>query len=222
MERIQKYNIGSLVPVLIWLMCCIAMTSCTSWDISDGTSNETQDSVNNGDGNLSDNEIYNLINENVSVQGKYSNYVWHFHIESTLHDVFPDSSVKFGIEHGDVKGTTYVSVEDEAYSYTFKMNNGTKIMDFENPCWFYYVFGYGSLQADSKDIWTESELYYESYQSLCRKGIGNLTTSELELYNSICKHFSSVEKVTDVNYCPSVCVYISKYNKYYTIKEFHR
>lgn len=222
MERIKKYYIVSLVPVLILSFCCIAMTGCTSWNMSDGAADETQDNVNHGDGNLSDNEIYNLINENVSVQGKYSNYAWHFHIESALHEIMPDCRIQFGIDHGDLNGTSHVSLEEQAFSYSSYLDDNTKIMEFENPIWFYYVFGEGSLQTDSKDIWAVSELYYESYKNLCNKGINNLTGSEIDLYNEICKHFTSIEKETDIDYKPSVCVFISKYRKFYTIKEFHR
>ena len=132
----------------------------------------TDKSNTQGAGNeMSDTQIRKLIEECVSVNAKYENYMWCFTVESTLHHKLPNRKIKFGIGHGDINGTEQVSIENDAYGYISQDEGKKKNISFINPFWFYYVFG---VSPSDKENWNLSQMYHASIKALKEKGYGNL------------------------------------------------
>lgn len=162
-----------------------------------------------------------LIKECVKVESAYSNYTWHFKIESTLH-LNVSETVKFGIGHGEINGVTNISVENDAYSYSSYMINGKKIMEFSNPIFFYWAFGLGSSDADSSTIFSEGLGNLYVLAALERKiaDSGLLYGEEKLLYKETKDWLDQMEYVTNKNYHPSVWAYIG--NKFYKVADYSR
>lgn len=183
----------------------------SSWIDNESSSNEKEETPTV--------DIPKLIKEHVTVSATYSEYVWHFHIESTLHDVLPGKKIQFGIGHGDVNGTTSVSVEDQAYKYSSSMKNDVKIMDFENPFWFYYIFGQEETK-ETKKAWTDCEIYYAAYLKLKNKNSKDLTEDEKKLMSDLPSYFREYEKAADNYYKPTIQVLIDSH--FYKIATYKR
>lgn len=204
-----KFNI--LVLLVSALMLSFA-TACGDDEPDNPWNNEEEEEQETpaGPSENKDN-IQKLIKEHVTVNASYGEYKWRFHIESTLQEVLPDSKIQFGIGHGNVYGDMSVSVENQAYSYSSHMNGDTKIMDFVNPFWFYYMFG---IPDPDKDAWTDAEMYYRSYMTL--KNQGSLDKYEQANLKEFKRLLDKLEAPTRKNYTPSVEVLIDN-KKFYTV-----
>lgn len=183
----------------------------SSWNDNESSSNDKEETPSV--------DIPKLIKEHVTVSATYTDYVWHFHIESTLHDALPGKKIQFGIGHGDVNGTTSVSVESQAYKYSSSMKNGVKIMDFENPFWFYYIFGQEESK-ENKDAWAECEIYYAAYLKLKNTNPKDLTEDEKNLMSDLPGYFRKYEKDADNYYKPTIQVLIDSH--FYKIATYKR
>ncbi len=182
--------------------------------IQDTTIPSNNNGLESSSSEYADAQIASLIRENVTISRSYSNYAWSFHIESTLHNELPNKTIRFGIGHGDINGTTTVSVENQAYQYTSSNRNGIFTADFVNPFYFYYIFGKGKNLSGASKV-AEFDLYYRSYAALIEKGVNNLHSDERDLYNEIVKIFKEYEPEFKNDYSPSIKVYIE--NKYYKV-----
>ncbi|MBD5289854.1 MAG: hypothetical protein HDS26_04120 [Bacteroides sp.] len=187
------------------------------------TSNDTNPS--NGSSAEEDNStsMQNLVQQHVKVSASYSNYTWHFHIESTLHQALPNETITYGIGHGDVHGITSVSIEAEAYSYSSSMSNGKKIMDFTNPVFFYWAFGLGSLESNSTSTFCTALMYMASLNALDNKISSAelpLTNDEWALYRKLQDWLNTHEKKANKNYHPTIHAIIG--NKFYIVATYSR
>ena len=168
-----------------------------------------------------ENNIKKVISENVVVTGEYSNYVWHFKITSTLHNVIKNQEIEFGIGHGDVNGITTVSVGDQANikplcSKYVCRNSGNKfIAEFDIPFWLYYLFG---MEYPREDICNECAMYYVAYKNLLDTDPNGWTNDDKELCKDLMKYLDKYEKEAVRYYEPSVWVSVGSKN--YMIKEF--
>lgn len=213
--------INFCVAVIIGMSISVSMVSCGDDDPDEPqpVMPSTGDGSSGGDqsGVFTDSQIKALISQHVSVTARYSDYLWSFEIKSTLHKVMSDKRIQFGIGHGDVNGTTMVSVEDGAYGYTASTSGNTFIAKFENPFWFYYMFGTDSGRSDA----AMCEMYYASYKAVCNKELSNLTAEERDLYNDMAKYFDDYERQANLFYTPSVEVFIDG-KKFYTVATYKR
>ncbi len=213
MKTLYKY----LSLVLTALIVGAFVAGCGDDEESlSGIDNSTNDGGNNSEV-YTDAQIKSLIKEHVSVEGTYRDYVWSFHIESTLHDKIADKTIRFGIGHGDVNGSTSISLENQVYKYTSSNKDGVCLMDFINPYWYYYMFGRGSSLSGADEV-GGFDMYYRSYVALLNKGASNWSSDERDLYNGIIQMFEEYELVAKIDYTPSVQVCID--NKYYLVKQF--
>lgn len=210
----------NLLPILILILSPILIGyGCTSEPdepYTDNSCEDTDKSNTQGDvNNISDTQIRKIIEECVSVNAKYEDYMWYFTIESTLHNKLPNKKIKFGIGHGDINGSEEVSVEEQAFEYSCQINGEKKTVLFTNPFWFYYVFG---VRPSDKENWTRSEMYHASYKFLKEKGYTNLNKDEKELYNNLREKLNELERPAILYYKPSVEVLID--SKFYLIKRY--
>ena len=181
--------------------------------VTDGDGNEiVNDSDNGNDDNtstttgtvidgLTKTEIERIVKQNVTVKASYSDYMWHFLVESTLAKEFPNHNIAYGIGHGDVNGNTSVSVGNQAYSYSSYKSGDKLIIEFYNPFWFYYIYG---ITPTDKETWSLSEMYYNSYVALKDMGLSNLTKDEKDLYNNLVIYLNKYESTTKYSYTPSI------------------
>lgn len=206
---------------IIGMAVSVSMVSCGNDDPDEPqpVMPSTGDESSGGDqsGVLTDSQIKAMISQYVTVTARYSDYLWIFEIKSTLHKVMPDKRIQFGIGHGDVNGTTKVSVEYDAYGYTASTSGNTFIAKFENPFWFYYMFGTDSGGSDA----AMCEMYYASYKAVCNKGLSNLTAEERDLYNDLVEYLDDYERQANLFYTPSVQVCIDG-KKFYTVAAYKR
>lgn len=207
---------------LFCIACSIAVTACGEDEPSNPNEEdpwETEQPSTSEPSGPSDSKIRALINEHVSVSASYSEWTWHFHIESSLHKALPDADVQFGIGHGNVYGTTSISVEDEAYAFSSYTRGDTRIMDFDNPFWFYWVFGQETTEQ-TKQIWVECSMYYASYFFLKDKGESQWTDDEKNTWQRLKSMLRPYEQEADYYYQPSVGVLID--SKFYSIATYKR
>ncbi|MBQ9093181.1 MAG: hypothetical protein IJY03_04210 [Prevotella sp.] len=168
-----------------------------------------------------DNKIKKMISENITVSGTYSDYVWHFEITSTLHNVIKDKNIEFGVGHGDVNGNTPVTLgnqantdDDPAAKYTYRKSGDKVIAAFDIPFWYYYIWG---IPVSDDDAFTKAAMFYTAYKNMKAAGSNSWTKEERQLYNDLVKYLNEYERGA-VRYHPSVQVRIG--NKYYMVKEF--
>lgn len=182
---------------------------------ADNEEQETPDTP-SGDDICSEAEINRLLKQHVKVSASYGDYVWKFHIESTLHTALPDEDVQFGIGHG-IKddGTETIYVEDDVYSYKWHMSGNKKFMDIVNPYWDYYI--YTVLNPDYK-LWSLCDLFYKSYVLL--KDRPSLTDEEKDLMKATTHDLNKYEIETRYSYHPAVYVKINY--RFYKIAAFSR
>lgn len=160
-------------------------------------------------------DITKLIDECVKVDVRYSDYMWYFNIESTLHHKLPNKKIEFGIGHGVLDGDEKISLEDDAYGFTSQNNGTKKIYKFTNPFWFYYIFGMEPCDTES---WTRCEINYASYIFLKDIGYSNMTNTEKESYNNLKESLNKYETSMKMNYRPSVQVLIG--SKFYLVGRY--
>lgn len=194
--------------MLLFVFASFLLTSCGG-DEPDNPGGEDIPGSSTGPGGsqpgTSDPDFTLLISQNVSVKATYSNFLWNFEIQSTLHNVLPGRKIQFGIGHGDVNGTTSISVENKAYFYSSRTSGDTFICNFKNPFWFYYVAG---METTDHDAWGKCEMYYTAYVNLTNQGLGTLNNSEKVLYNQLVQYLKEYEDGAKGCYKPSVYVYI--------------
>jgi len=210
-----------LLSILLSLATVASLYSCGDKEDEPSLPNVNPDTENPSTGNPSTPsntpDIKQIIQQNVTVKATYSDYMWTFQIESTLHNALPNDNIAFGIGHGDVNGTTVVSIENQAYKYTSRYNGNKKIMEFKNPFWFYYVFGMEQSEY-SKNCWTECEMYYASYNAL--RNETQLSQDQKNLLQSLKRYLNEYESDANLFYKPSIQVLIN--NKYYTVATYKR
>lgn len=178
-----------------------------------GDEQKSEDPSNDSD----DTKIKQLIAQNVTVDAYYSEYMWNFNITSTIHNALPGKKIQFGIGHGDIDGLIeYISLEDDAFYYSYNTSGNVAHITFKNPFWYYYVFS----NPSNTELATECGFYYETYRRLTEKGLSNLTNGEYEQYNWLKKFFNEHEAPTKYSYKPSVQILID--NKFYTVGRYSR
>ena len=160
-------------------------------------------------------EIQKLIKQHVSIRASYKEYAWYFHIESTLHKNLPDRKIQFGIGHGEIGYEESVSIENQAYEYSWTMNGNTKVMDFVNPFWFYFMWGL----PETDDRWSSADWYYKSYMAL--KGKTDMFDDEKELFREIVEDLDEWEKEANRYYRPSIYVLIDE-KYFYKVATYQR
>lgn len=153
------------------------------------------------DNSKDDSKIKSLIDQCVSVNAQYVDYMWYFTIESTLHHELPGRKIEYGIGHGDINGKESVSVGDQAYKYSSIDNGRKKIINFTIPFWFYYIFG---IEPYDEKAWTRCEMYYASYIFLKDKGLNSLSKDEQDLYRSLQQELNDYENEARLFYKPAV------------------
>lgn len=168
-----------------------------------------------------DNKMKKLISENVTVSGTHSDYVWHFKITSTLHNVFKDQKIEFGIGHGDVNGNTSVTegnqantYDDDASKYTYRKSGDKVFVEFDIPFWYYYIWG---SPVSDDDAFTKSIMFYKAYKTMKATDSNSWSKEERELYNNLVEYLNEYEEGA-VRYRPSV--YVSIGDRSYMVKEF--
>lgn len=171
---------------------------------------QNDDKPNSG---LPEEDIMSIIKENVSVSATYQNYIWYINIESTLGAALPDRTIRFGIGHGDVNGTTQVSVTNNAYSYYERTIGDTTLINFKNPFWFYFMFGMSPSDNEASAL---CEMYYASYLALVSKGSSNWSSDETNLYSELTQYLNKYEREANSRYKPSVQVQVDG-KRFYTI-----
>ncbi len=206
MKYSWKYN-GVIIAICL-VFTAFAVVSCGRDEPDNSRENEEWNENGNTPSSSDDTEqlkaeIRRSIPNHVKVEASYGEYQWKFHIESTLHKAFPSLQLKFGIGHGDVDGNESVSIEKDAYGFKDAMKGGTRIMDFVNPFWFYYVWG---IPETDNDIWAKAEMYYASYLAL--KAKPTLTEEEQDLMRKLKKYLGEYEEPTSYSYTPSVYVLV--------------
>lgn len=163
----------------------------------------------------------NTIKKHVTVTSSYGGYMWKFHIESTLHEVFDEDDFVFGLGHGDVNGSENVSLSTYNQipytEYRTHMENGLRIVDVVSPFWAYYAFGVPETDQ-SLDAWVECEIYYATYLALLAKP--SLSDAEQELLRNLPGYFREYEIDADRYYNPSV--YVEYKDKLYKVAAFRR
>ncbi len=142
--------------------------------------------------------IIELIKNNVSIDAYYSSYIFKFDIESTLHEYMSGSKIQFGIGHGEINEKTLVTIESNAYSYSSQLENGIKKMKFENPFWYYYLYGEGSKLNNASQLYEECKLLYDN----------TLNFSSVDDYENSINQLKVYEKNVIYNYPVSVWVKI--------------
>lgn len=202
-----------LIPIDIFNLFILTKDNSV---ITDGEGNEiTEESGGYSENNtstsgaiidgLTRSDIETIIKSKVSVTATYSDYLWHFHVESTLANTFPNHTIKYGIGHGNVNGNTNVSIGAQAYKYSSYNSGDKQIIDFYNPFWFYYIFGASTVD---KDTYSLCEIYYSSYIALKNKGYSSLTSDEKSLYSDLVSALNKYESATKYAYTPSVQILI--------------
>lgn len=161
-------------------------------------------------------DIRKLITQNVSVTASYRNYTWYVEIRSDLHSVLPGSDIRFGIGHGDVNGTTRVSVGKDAYKYSASLSGNTYIYQFENPFWFYYLFGAG---ANGSNAGYEDEWAYKAYRELTARPQQSLTSEERSLLSELTSILDKAERTARYDYSPTVQVAVD--GTFHTVTTLH-
>lgn len=158
-------------------------------------------------------QLQKLVSDNVDVTASYSDYIWKFKITSTLHNELPNSDIKFGIGHGYLAGgTESVSVENQAYSYSCQESGNKMIINFENPFWFYQLYGGG----DETEYYG---FYYESYKSIRSKNYSSLTDEEKNFLSELINILNEGEKKSIANYKPGIYVIID--DKYFLVERYN-
>ncbi len=169
----------------------------------------------NNDANKDETLVENLIQNNVSVTCFYSDYSFTFTIKSKLKSRLPYYDIDYGIGHGTVFESAYISVSlgKQAYFYSSSVSGDTETVTLKNPFWFYYVF----INQD-KEKWTLCERYYDSYMYLKEKGYSKLSSDEKNLYNEIINYLNECQKEVKYSYKPIIEVCVD--NKFYPIQSF--
>ena len=208
MKYSWKYN-GVIIAICL-VFTAFAVVSCgtdepdNSWENEEWNENENGNTPSSSDDpEQLKAEIRRSIPNHVKVEASYGEYLWKFHIESNLHKAFPNLQLEFGIGHGDVDGNESVSIEKDAYDFKDAMKGGTRIMDFVNPFWYYYVVG---IPETDYDIWAKAVMYYDSYLAL--KAKPTLTEEEQDLMRKLKKYLGEYEEPTFYSYTPSVYVLV--------------
>ncbi len=110
LNKIKTFSILLIVGILVW--------GCSSEPDElyfDSPQDDTEFwDENNSSGNQSEVDIKLLVEECVNVNVRYSDYIWYFDIESTLHHKLPNRKIEFGIGHGEINGIEQNSIENEA------------------------------------------------------------------------------------------------------------
>lgn len=206
------------LATVLYLLIGILFSACGTEkdDFMDNFYDDEQESTSDTDNiDKRDPKIKELIANHVSVKADYSDYMWHFTIESTLHHELSGQKIQFGIGHGIVNDDELISVEDDAYNYTSSNNGRRKTFTFTNPFWFYYGFG---IDPYDPDTWGKCQLYYGSYCYLKDKGINNLDKDEKTFYDHLISLLNDYERETRWAYRPSVQVLID--SKSYVVSRY--
>lgn len=176
-----------------------------------GDEQKSEGTTNNSD----DTKIKQLIAQNVTVNAYYFDFIWTFNITSTLHNALPGKKIQFGIGHGVIEDVfEYMSVEDDAFYYSYNTSGNEAYITFKNPFWYYYVF---SNPSDT-DLAVECAFYYETYRRLYEKGLSNLTDGEYKQYHELKKILKEQEAPIIYSYKPSIEILID--NKFYIVDRY--
>lgn len=191
--------------MLLAVATSAGFASCSKDDDEPDDSNQNWNQVEDSEEetpshSLTKSEVQDLIKKHISVDAHYENYTCYFEIESTIEEELPGHTVKFGIGHGDVDGSTQVSVGNQAYNYHNYTLNGIHIYEFEIPIWFYLMFGVPDSEYD-EDYLVTCKMYYNSYLALIKNGSNN---DENDLYKAVTKTLSGLQGEVRRNYTPSV------------------
>lgn len=146
---------------------------------------------------------------------QYSDYIMTFTITSTLKSKLPGRHVQYGIGHSsrydplEIK----VSVGKDAYYYSSSTNGDTETIIFKNPFWLYYAF-----VEEDYDTWVKADFYYRGYLELKEKGLSNLNSAEVDLYNTFRQYLDAWERKVGIEYRATVEVIVD--NHFYLVSTF--
>lgn len=189
---------------LIAILC----TACPGPE-PDPVVTKKSENIENGDSNNnsespepeSEPDIEELIEKNVSVEYSYYDFIYHYKIKSTLHNVISDD-ITFGVGHGEIDGEMNITTgasENEYYS------GNTYIKEIENPFWNYYLFG---IYPADTEVAVQLGFYYGSYMAILNEDPSKWSDGEKEMYEFCEDFFDKYEREALKYYDPSIQVII--------------
>lgn len=172
-------------------------------------------------------EMKKLINQHLNVHVIYSNYYWIFNVESTLHKALPNKKIEFGIGHGDINGTTNVTIGFELNGRQNVYSNYSEYYDSNNvfhaelkcPIEYYYMWG-----KDPQDLsaFTLCQIYNRDFHQRFDKGESNWTAEDRERIPELRNLLRKYENETMANYDISLWIDIDNGMKAYIVGYYNR